>query len=722
MKKHSEAASETPVLSELLEDWQWCVDQRDTRVFDKLRNNVNRRACWWRGQTDDGRRWNRRGDEKDVFPWPGAADTRVHLVDLFVKTDAAMLMTIWRRNKIEVQGTEIGDSRRASHMTQLIRWLRYTQMTEYPSEARLLANYFLERGAAVQGIWWVRERQMGYETVTVPQLMSLAESGRKALEQGAPDLMPGIQNGQLAELGAILADPSRDEEAYIIADRLYPETKKAAIKRAIADLRDSGEARIPRPYVLIDRPKTCALALNEDIFLPPECFDIDSETSSMHMREQVTETTLKARVDSMGWDADWVAEMIDSQRGNMTDGLVGLTPRRTALGQTGQGRAVVSTERLFEVIHSNRRQYNLDGVPVITTTVWSPGLVAKSARRRKEQAYASHEELTYDHGGMPAVLYRRELRSRNIDDSRGVGEIAGTWEDGIKAEIDSSRDRNSLNTVPPSYHPVGRPPEQWGPGAQLGTQNPERYGFFKGVGWDVGSRESRDVLANLADRYFGRPLKDGSNQLEANWITQDLADVWMEASAKAGTMELKLMQQYMPEELAIRIVGSEKGRPVRVSKAEIQGQFDLRVNFNVDSLNKELVKEKIELIKAGLELDSNATLDRNEAIAVVFDLIDPQLGERLIRPGGEATELEIKDEQDAFAKMFAGIPVDVKPGQAWQIRFEWLMNMIGQNATAQQRLRDDPNFKSLLERRVQQLQHQIQQFGANAQAGRTGAL
>lgn len=722
MTRHSEAATTEPNLSEIAEDWLWCVDQRDSRVYTRIRNNINRRTCWWQGQTDDGRRWAKRGNDKDVFPWPGAADTRVHLVDLIVKSDAAMLMTVWRRNKILVQGTEVDDNRRASKMTQLLRWLRYTQMREYPSEARLLANYFLERGAAVQGIWWMRRRQMGYESVSVMQLQELAATAAMAVRQGAPDILPGLQNIQLAELPAILADPTRDEEAYVIADLLYPETKKAAIKRAIADLRDSGEARIPRPYLLMDRPKTCALALNEDVFLPPECGDIDETTPSMHWRELVTETTLKAREDAMDWDPGWVQEVIDTQRGRMSQNLPSLTPRQSSLSGSTSRLLTSRAERLFEVIHSYRMQHNDDGVPVITCTVWSPGLVEKSSRRKKGQTYGSHVEMTYDHGKLPFILYRREMRTRSVDESRGVGEIAGTWEDGIKAELDSSRDRNSLNTVPPSYHPPGKPPDEWGPGATVSTNSPERYGYFKGVGWDVGSREMREVLAHMADRYFGRTLPDGSNKLEATYITQELADTWMEGSALAGTMELQLMQQYMPEEMAIRIVGSEKGKTIRVAKSEIQGQFDLRVSFSVQDLDNEVVKEKINLIKVAQEIDRNAVLDTNDIIEVMFELIDPQMGERVIRPAGEALQQEIKDEANAFAQIFAGIPVDVTPGpsQAWQARLDWLMQMLQQNATAQSRLQNDPNFKLLVERRVKQLQHQIQQYGENAQRGRTG--
>lgn len=719
----TERATKTPDLNVLLEEWNQAVNRRDSRVYARAKNNVNRRTCWWPGQTDDGRKWAKRGREKDVFPWPGASDTRVHLVDLYCRSDAAMLMAIWRRNKIVVSPTEINDAGRATKMTQVLRWMKYTQMREYPSEARLLANYMLERGAAVQGMWWVQRRQMGYETVTVPQLLQLEAAAKIAAQTGGDPIVPGLQNSQLAGLSEILADPTRDEEAYVIADVLYPETRKEAIEQAIADLRDSGEARIPRPYMFMDRPKTCALVLNEDVFLPPECGDIDESTSYVHWRELVTETTLKARQDGMEWDAGWVEEVIKTQRGKLTNDIARATPRRSIMGSLSGSLLTDTNEDLYEVIHTTKVQYTEDKVPVITCTVWHPGLTTKSTRSKKGYTWAHHTELTYDHGLLPYIVYRREMRVRPIDDSRGVGEIAGTWEDGIKAEDDSSRDRNSLNTIPPSYHPPGRAPSEWGPGAQIETNVPERYGFFKGVGWDVGSRESREVLRDRADRYFGRQLPDGRNQLEATTIMQDLADTWMEATARADSMTLQLCQQYLPDELSIRLVGEGKGAPIRVSRAEIQGQFDLSVNFNVQNLDKELVKEKVELMTATLQLDRNSRIDVDGMIGFMFDLIDPQMGERVIRPEGAALDQELKDEADAFARMFAGIQTDVHPGpgQAWEARMQWLQSQLQTNATAIKRLKEDPHFAQLVETRLKQLNHQYEQYTINPQRGRTGA-
>ncbi|EFX61273.1 hypothetical protein DAPPUDRAFT_274251, partial [Daphnia pulex] len=236
MTRHSEAATPEPDLSEIAEDWRWCVDQRDSRVYTRIKNNINRRTCWWPGQTDDGRRWSKRGNDKDVFPWPGAADTRVHLVDLYVKSDAAMLMTVWRRNKIVVQGTEVDDSRRASKMTQLLRWLRYTQMREYPSESRLLANYFLERGAAVQGLWWTTETESPESQATLEQDGQAQET--ETSQGQATDPEPSTAGSSLDQeiLAAI-------REAGAAPDRATAIAKMAKRIQGLVDDRDAERNR-----------------------------------------------------------------------------------------------------------------------------------------------------------------------------------------------------------------------------------------------------------------------------------------------------------------------------------------------------------------------------------------------------------------------------------------------------------------------------------------------
>ena len=80
---------------------------------------------------------------------------------------------------------------------------------------------------------------------------------------------------------------------------------------------------------------------------------------------------------------------------------------------------------------------------------------------------------------------------------------------------------------------------------------------------------------------------------------------------------------------------------------------------------------------------------------------------------------EIEDERTAFAQIFAGADVDIKPGQAHQLRLAELQRL-SQSETAAKQLQSDPSFQQRLVKRAKQHEHQLVQQ-QNAQIGRLGA-
>lgn len=688
-------------LGQLREDFQWCVQRRDVSVFRRQRKNYDTRYCIWPGQSDDGRKWG-----KDPFPWPGAADSRVPLVDLYINQDVAFLMMLWRRNRTIVSGTEVNDSDYANRLTQVLRWMKYTQMTEAPREMRLLANYFCERGAGVLFTCWDKRTQLGYDELDLETLQGLAQDIYGAAQNG---MEPGERELRIMELPAMILDPSREKQSAEALASIYEDVSAPRLLKVVRELRANGHSRFPRPYLIRNRPALTALAPNEDVFIDPEATEFQT-ASGIHRRELLTESQLRERERSHEWDHEFIELMLQKARGQVTSDFDGnLFQRRTA--RTGTG--VKSPDRLFEVIHSYRRLADDDGVPGIYYTVFSPHLVV-------DETYALHTLLDYDHGEYPGVFYSREVRSRLLDDSRGIGEIGYTWQQQIKTEWDSRIDRAAIATLPPYYYPEGQPPDAWGPGVGVPTSRPEEYGFMQTPKFDLGSKEVQETVRHFADEYFGRSTEE-LKQVGNSVLRQDLGDLWMGYNAQADTQSLQLCQQYMPDDFYFRIVGSAKGKPIHATREEIQGQFDVSINYNVADLDDAKVKEKMGLIETALQLDTTGRVDRDEALTVAFELVDPNLGERLLRDPQEASQAEIDDEDSAFAKMWAGIPVDVKPsGQAYRLRMQRLQNVLQVNKAAQQRYMSDEQFRELIDRRMKQFQFQIAQHEVNPMVGKIG--
>ena len=107
---------------------------------------------------------------------------------------------------------------------------------------------------------------------------------------------------------------------------------------------------------------------------------------------------------------------------------------------------------------------------------------------------------------------------------------------------------------------------------------------------------------------------------------------------------------------------------------------------------------------------------------VALDIIDPNLSERLIKPGESASLQEAEDERRVFVSLIAGIPVMVKPGQAYQLRLQTLQETFQQNQYAQQLYQNNQQTQEAFDKRMKDLQQAFQNApgGPNAVIGRGG--
>lgn len=707
-----------PELAELDEDYQWCLNRRS--LWDRrARINRDSRYCQWAGQSDDGRKWTPRSGETEVRPWKGASDSRPHLVDTYIREDAAKLLVIRNRAKILVSGTEANDAEFGTRLTQLLRW-RHTQMTERRREIRLAANWQLERGAVAVGCWWKKETALGYEEVDMETFQARAMLARQFLNAGqAPE---GFDEETLIKpvfLYDAILDPARLDEAVELFLDYYEDVKKPDAAKAITSLRETGHARFKRPYLRVDRPCIGARAIGEEIFLPEDAMGFD-DTRSVHERKLLTESQLREHAISHGWNQAWVDEVVETQRGVVTMGLNRAAEQR--YNNSVNGLSILDLSKRYEILCSHRRLADEEGVIGIYYTVWHAGMTAKSSRRRREIAYGYHDLLNYDHGEMPYTLFQTEMRSRVVDDARGYGEVASTWQGHIKGGWDQRLDAASISTLRPWFCPPDEEPEGWGPGVRIPTSRPQAFGFFDGVEYTPHGEKAEEMVMRHADRYFGRTLADGTNAVAAGALDQDLADEWMGHWAKVDTQQLKLEQQFAPDEIYFRVVGDAKATPLHATRDEIQGGFDVSITYNTSMMDMEYVKEVFNFVNTAMQWDRGGRIDADELVGFGFDLVDPNLGQRVLKAPQEASGAELDDERNVLNSLLNGVPVDVREGQAYQMRLQWLQQELQQNKKAQKLYMEDEAVKEAIEERVKQLNHQVEQQTTNVRAGQLGGL
>jgi hypothetical protein len=204
-------------------------------------------------------------------------------------------------------------------------------------------------------------------------------------------------------------------------------------------------------------------------------------------------------------------------------------------------------------------------------------------------------------------------------------------------------------------------------------------------------------------------------------MDQDLADKWMEGWQGVDTQSLQLMQQLGPEDIYYRVVGNDQAQALHVKRDEIQGQFDVSISYNMANMDLANLKPVFEFFGEVLAWDIGGRVDRDELIGYAFDAFDPNLAERVLKPAQAASAAEVEDERThVLPALVSGIGVDVKPGQAWQLRAQTLQQEIQNNPKLRKMYMEDEDFKELVENRLQQLNHQVQQYTVNAQSGRLG--
>lgn len=704
-----------PDLPALSADFRECLDRRDASYWERQRVNYETRFCLWNNQSWDGRKW-KRSDGKRVFPWPGASDARVLLTDHYVNVDVAMLMLAWTTQRILVKSTAPArGAGQAFQLTQLLRWQLYEDMEEAEAEAEYLANLYLERGAAAVGVFWDQQHQLTRETIRMEDLLQASRVAQAELARGQQGDALAFQ----AALPELIMDPERADDVVNVLGEMLARTgeanvmDRARLQKVLRDLRATGEASFPKATIIRDRPCVRTLAWNEDVFLPPECAD-PARSRVVFLRETLTETDLEDRVRGMGYGKEWVADVIDSQRGVMA-----FQPsERAATRARTWGRGQPETRNLFEVVTGYRRLYDEDGIPGIYVTVFSPGLMRSPRSRRGEDgAVGKHELLGYAHGQYPIVPFALERRSRLIDDSRGYGERNHTLQQAIKRQWDARTDRTDVATLPPSHHPPGEEPDAWGPGVQIPTLQPDRYGYFDIPKYDAGSKEIEDTVRRFADEYFGRKL-EGSDAVDANNLRQNMVRGWLRGWKGVCTQILQLDQQYLPDEVFARVVGSQQGRGIRVTREEIQGQFNVSLAFNTKHLDEEYVTKVIAMMRQVIEMDVSGRIDRDEALVAAMELLDPGYAERLLKPAEDAAMAQIADEKSVLSQLLLGIPVDVKGDEAFGLRKQTLVQTIQSSPTVQAIMQRSPQSAELVQTRLKQLDFNIQQKMVNPEIGR----
>ena len=251
--------------------------------FGQCADAYDNRRNLWSGKSEDLRK-----NGSDAFPWKGASDQEAHVINERINRYVAMFMSSLNRANIRAYPVESGDIGRARVTSAFLKWMVASYIPQFKRQMELGANYLLERGIMITYVGWQKEDRIFKQKLTLDQL-----------QQVSPDLVK-----------AILEKKSDDQLVELLKGQFNGMTDKKA-KRALNDLRKTGNAEFPIIRRSVDCPMVQSIAPDGDVLFPAYTTD-PQKVPYCFWRVLMSAQQLKNKIATEGWDESWVNYVIEN--------------------------------------------------------------------------------------------------------------------------------------------------------------------------------------------------------------------------------------------------------------------------------------------------------------------------------------------------------------------------------------------------------------------------
>jgi len=645
--------------------------------LDRRQRDYDVRNCLWAGKSDDFKKHANQHSTGEVFPWIGASDQEVRMADELISCRVAMSMNAIRRGHIIATPTESSDVERANVVSMFLRWLINSKMQEFYPEIELGLNHLFEKGMMVHYAWYENQELKQQQTIKLEEIA-----------QVLPQIAGAIQDG------------SMDEELSEALKTQFDISKSKA-RAMLKEMRKDGETTVPITRQVVSRPKIKALAPDEDVFWPSYCID-PQESPYMFHSVSMTPEQLRSKISTEKWSEEFVDAAIElAGQGEDTDENIYQLRENDEFTRNNDNS-------LVRIVYCYQRLLDEDNVPGIYCTIYSSHI---------PDLYAKHQLLDYAHGQYPFVVTTLEKTDKKLYSSRSYPELIESLQQVLKVETDAAIDSQSLTTLPPLLHPIGRSPSRWGPGVRVPYRTQDEYRFAdtpRGSGVNV---ELRRYIQEQADRYFGRNAP-GVNPVEAQMKQQEVIDKVFHHLKLLLDQVYSLYQQYGPDQEYFRVTGMQDMQ--KYDKGNAGERFDFYMQFDAATQDPEQMLERVKAIaQLGAQLDKNGTLDTERLLQIAVGQILPGAAESIMLPKETASQKAMDEERQTIAEIYAGVPPNVRPNDAHEMKLQVFQQWLQQPDVAQ-KVQQDPALQERIQNYMQQRQMQVQQK-QNAEIGRLGA-
>lgn len=674
--------------SRLLSDLNFWRDKAE-EYFERRDRLENSFYCQWEGQHPSGLVL----DTEDEAAWPfdGASDQRVRLADAAFQKLEALLCVALSSATIEVTTTGADSEKRSASILTLLHWMLDNLGSEGWGQIRAMIHYFLVDTPAVAAMtvdwkktYSLRPEETDAETVVQEYAAAKVATDEMSEIDATNEAWQIIQSSSLPDW-----DPGALAQFLVAAKGVRPDDAKKII-RALGD----GDGRVE--YLAKGDPdegiKLTALRYGDNFCIPVKCRDFNY-ASPWFRGEWLTKEQLLERVETDGWDADWVEQTLAHPGADFYNS-------RAVEAQTSE-----DYKDLYSVCWCYTAETNDAGETVRYVCVLSHADGSAFGKRA----------LSTRRGKWNTVIFRREVVSTHILEGRGLAELCSADQGIIKTLNDRSNDNAIIGSLPPTVtkgtqarnaviQPFGRIP--------VGTADDVRFMTppqFPATAKDR-AKEIRDALLD----YLG--ISNGETNVSDR--TQAFVADALRQFRDLFVLMVEIAQDCASDELLAGV--TDDGDVRGLKREDVTGRFGLRLTLDPDNLNSEKLMKKLTTFSQILGMDKRGEVDTSPVLKHALFTLFPEVSKRALKTGEQLTADDLADEQGNFVKIKAGVMPQMNTEGGWNYaaRIGWWEQLQQENPEAIQEM--SPKSQEMMGQWLDALRQQDTQFGQNAEIGRTG--
>lgn len=727
----------SPNIPALINAFQSCTPWSRSG-WNRVQNNEDVRYLRWDGQSPDCKKTGT--TSKPAFPWDGASDQRCPVADGLINgISDDLVIAFWRAWMTPKAGTNEVNNFSVKLMDYLVNTWLTEQLEE---EVELSAQYQYTYGWVALHPSWDFELSLERRLVTLDQLAEVAGKLSKRLEEAGgpiPREMLGLLN-----LPELIREPELENEAIDALDLAWqgyslqqvtgtdvslPPLKRDTLRQAVRDLRATGKALMPIPYVCRDQPCIRALKPFEELLLPGNATDVDRVPA--FQIAWFNEVDLRAKQLTEGWDPGWITEAL-KHKGKLSAWNVATVSRApesqlasamSATGPLASYEMATTPNELIEVVFATYRMVDSDNVPGVYLTVFHPLVGKQGDTTSKASSYAWHGLLKESRGRSPYVIGKREHLARTITSSRGLPEICASWQRMTKIQVDGAMDWTSIGVLPPinEYATAIKTTYKYGPAVRNTVQQGKEPKFMEVPGQGIPvAFEMLDRIERWVDGYAGRRNANLDPET-ADARTQKKVTSFLLLWTRALVRVVELCQSRMPDAKFAEITGAPAGW--LDANRNKPGMLSARLECDIRELNPEYVATMLKTVnEAVIPQDVGGITNRGEWTKAQWQMINPRLARSLVMDEGAAGEQMFEKVKSDVALMFVGQEARyVENDPSAKAKIGYLEQVVQANPNYKAALtgQGSGRFAKLLQKYYENLQFSVTQRD-NAAVGRVG--